>query len=200
MAWLRRVLSARPSSSSLCPQPYMSEESMKLIPRSSARCTTSIDCASSLFPYVPDIDMHPSPMAETWSSLFPSLRYCMAVSREMDSTSVLHGFQEGHDLLDGAEAQRVAPRRHAFGGPAFDDRLVGDLDHPFAVSRLQASKIAARLGAQGVGGVAVGAVLVEEVAARRHVFRDSDDRGPRPAPRRGLGADRAPRGKAVFLG
>src|SRR5262245_57477394 len=129
----------------------MSEESMKLIARSSARCTASIDCASSLLPYVPDMDMHPSPMAETWSSLFPSLRYCMAVSRDVDRTSVLHGFQERHDLLDGAGAQCVAPRRHAFRWPTLDDRLVGDLDHPFAVARLETPKIAARLWAQGVG-------------------------------------------------
>src|SRR5262245_60145026 len=48
--------------------------------------------------------------------------------------------------------------------------------------------------------VAVGAVLVEEVAARWQIFRDGDNHGPRLASRRGLGADRAPRRKAVFLG
>src|SRR6267378_743518 len=65
---------ARPRSSSLWPKPYMSDESRKFTPRSSALCTTSIDCASSCLPYVPDIDMHPRPSAGTESELWPSWR------------------------------------------------------------------------------------------------------------------------------
>src|ERR1700752_1752727 len=38
----------RPSSSSLWPQPYMSEESRKVTPRSRARWMTAVDAASSL--------------------------------------------------------------------------------------------------------------------------------------------------------
>ena len=48
--WSRRPLIARPSSSSFWPQPYMSEESTKLTPRSSALWTTAIDSASSPLP------------------------------------------------------------------------------------------------------------------------------------------------------
>src|SRR5262249_56187763 len=70
----RRPRIARPRSSSLWPKPYMSDESRKFTPRSSARFTTSIDCASSCLPYVPDIDMHPRPSAGTESELWPSWR------------------------------------------------------------------------------------------------------------------------------
>src|SRR6266850_2349415 len=76
--WSRRPRIARPSNSSLWPKPYMSEESRKLTPKSRARCTTSMDCASSPLPYVPDMDMQPSPMAGTESELWPSVRYSMA--------------------------------------------------------------------------------------------------------------------------
>ncbi len=62
------------------PKPYMSDESRKFTPRSSALCTTSIDCASSCLPYVPDIDMHPRPSAGTESELWPSWRYSMDAS------------------------------------------------------------------------------------------------------------------------
>src|SRR5213593_3202681 len=76
--WFRRPRIARPRSSSLWPKPYMSEESRKLTPRSRARWTTSMDCASSPLPYVPDIDMQPSPMAGAETELWPSMRYSMA--------------------------------------------------------------------------------------------------------------------------
>ena len=62
--WLRRPPIARPNSSSLWPQPYMSDESRKLMPRSIAWWMTVIESASSNLPYAPDIDIRPRPMAE----------------------------------------------------------------------------------------------------------------------------------------
>src|SRR5438132_7083707 len=71
----------RPRSSSLWPKPYMSEESRKLTPRSRARWTTSMDCASSPLPYVPDMDMQPRPSTGTESELWPSVRCSMNASQ-----------------------------------------------------------------------------------------------------------------------
>src|SRR5438093_4672559 len=79
--WSRRPRIARPRSSSLWPKPYMSEESRRLTPRSRARWTTSMDCASSPFPYVPDMDMQPRPSAGTESELWPSVRCSMNASQ-----------------------------------------------------------------------------------------------------------------------
>src|SRR5437867_3727923 len=72
---------ARPRSSALWPKPYMSEESRKLTPRSRARWTTSMDCASSPLPYVPDMDMQPRPSTGTESELWPSVRCSMNASQ-----------------------------------------------------------------------------------------------------------------------
>src|SRR5439155_4626745 len=77
----RRPRMARPRSSSLWPKPYMSEESRKLTPRSRARWTTSMDCASSPLPYVPDMDMQPRPSTGTESELWPSVRCSMNASQ-----------------------------------------------------------------------------------------------------------------------
>src|SRR5688572_27302356 len=77
MTLSRRPLSARPSSCSLWPQPYISEESRWLMPRSSAWWMTEIDSSSLALPYTPDMDMQPSPMAVTSMEVRPSFRFSM---------------------------------------------------------------------------------------------------------------------------
>src|SRR5881296_916562 len=87
--WSRRPRTARPRSSSLWPKPYASEESKRLTPRSRARWTTSMDCASSPFPYVPDMDMQPRPSAGTESELWPSVR-CSIDASHIEYRAILH--------------------------------------------------------------------------------------------------------------
>ena len=80
--WSRWPRRARPSSSSFWPQPYMSEESRKFTPRSSARWTTAMDSVSSPLPYTLDMDMQPRPTADTASELLPSVRRSTSSSSE----------------------------------------------------------------------------------------------------------------------
>src|SRR5256712_4443693 len=87
--WSRRPRIARPRSSSLWPKPYMSEESRRLTPRSRARWTTSMDCASSPLPYVPDMDMQPRPSAGTESELWPNVR-CSIDASLIEYRAILH--------------------------------------------------------------------------------------------------------------
>src|SRR5207249_880783 len=114
----RRPRIARPRSSSLWPKPYMSEESRKLTPRSRARWTTSMDCASSPLPYVPDIDMQPSPIAGTESELWPSVRYSMVspwVEALRDSTTPPYPAPAGPTCYNSCHVQHVAESRGAVG-------------------------------------------------------------------------------------
>src|SRR5206468_2328436 len=73
----QRPRSAWASNSSLWPQPYMSEESMKLMPRSRARWINAMDSGSWPGPQAPEKDIPPRPRAETDSELLPSVRRCM---------------------------------------------------------------------------------------------------------------------------
>lgn len=43
---------------------------------------------SSAGPYVPDMLMHPSPMAETSNSVLPNFRYCMPAPRCRPTTAL----------------------------------------------------------------------------------------------------------------
>src|SRR3989442_1253801 len=61
-----------------------------------ARWTTSMDCASSPYPCVPDIDMQPRPSAGTESELWPSVRCSIDASR-IEYRAILHHPTSGPD-------------------------------------------------------------------------------------------------------
>src|SRR5215468_2876071 len=82
--------------------------------------------------------------------------------------SVLDGLEEDHDLADGAGTERVAPSRHALCRTPLRHRLEREFLHPVAVTQPEAPEVTTRLGAHGVGRVAVRAVLVEEAASGAH--------------------------------
>src|SRR3977135_3795974 len=86
----RRPRSALPSSVSLCPQPYMSAESRKLMPWSSAWWMTPIDSSSFALPYTPDMDIRPRPTAETLMPLRPSARRCMRILLQQNTSCPAH--------------------------------------------------------------------------------------------------------------
>src|SRR5882762_6206310 len=108
----RRPRSALPSSVSLCPQPYMSAESRKLMPRLSAWWMTPIDSSSFALPYTPDMDIRPRPTAETLMPLRPSGRCCI--------TSFLNPEIALLDIVACREVGRAAAPDH----PAFLQHIV----------------------------------------------------------------------------
>src|SRR6267142_1269293 len=117
----------------------------------------------------------------------------------------LHGLQESKDVLAPLFAQEVLPGRHPFVDSPDRDRRVRGLTHPDAVAERQPAQVASRLGAHGVGRVAVRAMLVEQAAAETN---EAVSRGGRRA-RAGLGwphhaaltvdVDRSSEGKAVLV-
>src|SRR5262249_2906937 len=65
--------------------------SKQLIPRSTAPCTASRNCASSIRPYVPPISQQPNPIAETLRSVLPNRRYSIGVQAAGPRPSRLSG-------------------------------------------------------------------------------------------------------------
>src|SRR5436190_5825748 len=139
----------------------MSEESRKLTPRSRARCTTSMDCASSPLPYVPDIDMQPSPMAGTESELWPSVRYSMtspscgaAWGSSPEFYNTPHPALAGRTCYNSRHVQHVAePRRTIRRPPDAHRRPLGvpvqDRAEPGPSLRLLGEEVRRRQLGQG---------------------------------------------------